>query len=109
MRNRPDEDHELLCDLTPDELHLKGEQLAEAVDAHKRTEDDKARFTMLTLKDEILSKQERRQVPCRWYVETSDSGMEMWVLRRTDTWRVLQTQPVTSADRQLELIQGGAN
>lgn len=122
MRPRPDEDHELLCELTEEELRLKGDQLAEAEAALTRAEEDKAaamkafgkriedaRAACKRLAEEVLSRTERRPVVCRWRGETNDAGLEVWVLRREDSGRVLQTQPVTAADRQLELLQGGAN
>ena len=122
MRARPDEDHELLCELTDEEVGVKGNQLAEAEAVYSQTEADKAaamkafgtrletaRGRMRQLGAEVLTRTERRAVPCRWKVETDESGSEVWVLRRQDTFKVLQYQPVTAADRQLELLQGGAN
>ena len=117
MRTRPDEGHELLCELTDEEVSVKGNQLAEAEAALTRAEEEKtaaakvfgqrietARGACKRLAEEVLSRTERRPVVCRWMTETNDNGTEMWLLRRTDTGRVLQTQPVTAADRQLELL-----
>lgn len=116
-RTRPPEDHELLCELTPAELRLKGDQLAEAENALDIAEQEKAaamkifaqrieaaRTVARKLATEILSKQERRPVPCSWKVERyGDDAREAWVLRRDDTGGVVTTQAVTQADRQAEL------
>jgi hypothetical protein len=117
-RSRPPEDHELLCELTGAELRLKGDQLAEAENAYELAEADKkaamavfaqrleaARNVTRKLSQEILSKQERRQVPCNWRVEPSfgEDMQPRWVLRRDDNDKVVTTQPVTQADRQVEL------
>lgn len=116
-RSRPPEDHELLCDLTGQELRLKGDQLAEAVDSKQKAEAEqkaanaifKSRIDAANevgnrLKTEILSKQERRPVSCSWKVERFGEDMrDAWVLRRDDTGAVVTTQAVTQADRQQEL------
>jgi hypothetical protein len=116
-RSRPDEDHELLCELGDDELRLKGDQLAEAVQAKQNAEAEQKAANAIfkqridaanevgnRLKTEILSKSERRPVACRWKVEHyGDDQREAWVLRRTDTGALVTTQAVTQADRQQEL------
>jgi hypothetical protein len=116
-RSRPDEDHELLCELTGQELRLKGDQLAEAENAYEIAEADKkaamavfaqrleaARAVTRKLSQEILTKQERRPVSCSWKVERyGEDAREAWVLRRDDTGAVVTTQAVTQADRQQEL------
>lgn len=116
MLSRPDEDHELLCELTSEEIEAKGKQLAEAVEARRRAEDEKkaanaifskriedAQTSACDLKDEILSGKERRPTRCVWRTETDSKGRQMWMLRRADTGELVSSSAVTAADLQTEL------
>lgn len=126
MRTRPDEDHDLLCLLTTEELELKSQQLAEVVKKAEQLQADKKaaaevfkareeeiRKASGRLSDEILTHKERRAVICRWDVEgvgRKGSALEEWVLRRGDTHDIVQRAPVTAADRQGDLYpSGGVN
>lgn len=122
MSIRPDEDRELLCELTESELLGKGDALAAAVAKHEQIEAEKAEAMGLFKtrleavsasiklhKAEIQSRKEARLVLCRWRrADRADrkTGLTRKVLElvRTDTEAVVETREVTSADMQEEML-----
>jgi len=119
---RPDEDHVLLCEITEEDALERGDQLAAVVasevvlkaDREKaaktfKDREDFIKDEKLRLSEAIRTRKEDRQVLCSWFVEGVGTAMK-WVLRRTDTKRVISSEPVTAADRQSSLFpSGGTN
>lgn len=113
-KQRPDEERKLYVSLNDDELRLKGDKQSRLV----KDIEDLARLQALATKeakrlkdkgeelsqvvgimaDDILNKRELQPVTCRW-----ERGTEHWVCHRVDTDEVVDTAPITMADRQEEL------
>lgn len=124
---RPDEDRELLCGLTEDELLAKGEALAASVAKLKQLEDEKkeavsimggridaAKGEGLRLSQHVRSKSEPRIVRCYWVRrDRSDpktgAVRQVLVLLRADTHDLVETREITAEDMQETLDLGGAN
>lgn len=109
---RPDVEKQLYVSLDEEELRLKGDHLSARVkqleDIERRksasskalkAEQDAASADASKLADEIKHKREVRPVACRWRMLT-----ERWELYRIDTGEVVDTAPITMADRQGELL-----
>lgn len=118
MTSRPDEELQLYCQLTDEEQRLKGVQLASYELQHAELEAEmkakaaeyKAKLDVLRSKarlvaNEVDQQRELRPVRCRWVMLR-----ENWELQRTDGGErrdgehvVVNTAPITMADRQAEL------
>jgi hypothetical protein len=112
---RPDEERSLYCKLDEEALLLKGVRVTERVDQlkafHLQKEDlatqikavaAKEKATSLALEmlsDEIKHKRELQPVTCRW-----ERGQDQWVCHRVDTGEVVDTSPITMADKQERLF-----
>lgn len=109
---KPDEERTLYVDLDDSELRLKGDKLSaqvktlEDVERRKKEfgsaiklEQEKASGAASLLADEIKNKRELRPVRCRWTF-----GADRWECHRADTGEVVDTAPITMADRQQELL-----
>jgi len=110
-KQRPDEERKLYVSLNDDELRLKGDKLSvrvkrlEDIDRRKKAfasaikvEQEAASEDATQLAEEIEHRREIRPVTCRW-----ERGTEHWVCHRVDTGEVVDTAPITMADRQEEL------
>lgn len=112
MQTRSEIRH-LPVDLTPKELHQKGQLTAKGIEELKTIEADKAAATKRfsdSLKDkrseldklahEINTGEEVRPVECWWKQNWRDHSMELY---RGDTGDTVYTRAMTEAERQLEL------
>lgn len=110
-REREEETHELLCELNNDELLAKGTQLAAALAKVRELEQQKKNMNALfTAKideakdaaslhaEEVAAKAEKRPVVCRWKLDGSQ-----WLLRRSDTNKLVRSEAMTAEDLQESL------
>jgi len=111
-KSQPDVEKQLYVKLEEHELLIKGDKLAaciaklEDIERRKKAfnsaiklEQDTASGAASLLSDEIEQKRELRPVRCRW-----EMGEREWSLYRLDTGEVVDTKPITMADRQGELL-----
>lgn len=111
-RPKPDEERKLYVTLDHDELLVKGDKLAGCVSSLEDIEKRKKAFSSgikveqetvsasaSLLSDEIEQRRELRPVRCTWRMTT-----ERWECWRVDTGEVVDTAPITMADRQQELL-----
>lgn len=109
---KPDEERKLYVKLDVPELILKGEKHArlvldlkahgehqKKVAADLKATGDALSADIVQFATEIDQKRELRPVRCRW-----EMGTKEWVLSRVDTGEVVDTAPITMADRQQELL-----
>lgn len=109
---KPDEERKLYVTLDDEELRLKGDKLSAQVKALEdverrkkeassalKLEQEKASGSASLLADEIKHKREIRPVRCTWRMTS-----ERWECWRVDTGEVVDTAPITMADRQQELL-----
>lgn len=109
---RPDVEKRLLCDLTEEELLLKGaEQSALVLEIERLAKEkadfcsvnkaatDKANSRVAELAREVDQKRALKPVRCTW-----EMGDKDWLLYRNDTNKVIDREPLTMADRQGELL-----
>jgi hypothetical protein len=108
MRERDEETHELMCELNSDELLAKGTQLAAALAKVKELEAqlknaaslfkariEEARDAATLHAEEVSARAEKRPVVCRWKLDGSQ-----WLLRRSDTNKLVRSEAMTSEDLQ---------
>jgi hypothetical protein len=109
---RPDEERTLFCKLTEDELLRKGDKLAACIVKLEEIEKRKKAFntqikaeqevvsaSASLLSDEIEHRRELQPVTCSW-----ERGQDQWVCHRVDTGEVVDTAPITMADKQERLF-----
>ncbi|HEY2735954.1 MAG TPA: hypothetical protein VGI70_18280 [Polyangiales bacterium] len=102
-------DRRLMCRLTDDEIRERGVEMSreelrievlkgERKALNSRIADHIKQRNMLAHTIDI--KVELREVPCKW---SKDVQEKRWLLRRFDTNEVVETQPLSAADRQLDV------
>lgn len=111
---RPEVEKQLPCELDEEELLLRGneestlvlelERLAKAkadFNAANKLACDKANARISELAQEITQKRALKPVRCTWEIDHTGKN---WLLYRSDTGKVIDREPVTLADRQMDLV-----
>lgn len=110
MKSRPNEDRELVCDMTAEEISQRAREATTGLlrveelrsQAKSAAQSYKAQIEAIgealhIAANEVLTGMQRRMVPCEW---TADLARACWVLVRKDTGQVVTTETMTTADLQ---------